>query len=418
MTVGFPAMRRLHERGPNCRELAADAEGVMLGPDCVLVRRTRVGYRCAEPGHLALLTRAVLDEDGRLRRLPIVLDSIATALDRGDLVKAQLLGLEIPLGALDDRGLRRLGGVAELIKAGFDPDQPRDEHGRWTDGGAAGAVAARITRPAPVRPAAPSLFGRIAPKVFRGLAMIGGRLSAATTFLGIIFIPTNRSLLTEGTLPDQPDVRYRYDQEAGTLELYRFDEQHERQIIVAGRADAEGVFRDDDGHALGRRLDGSIIVDPDALPQSDAQNDKDDNEPKLSPAPTQDRAGPKEKDIAYQAYISSLINPEAPLPPGFAVKLLNPVTGKDVYFDDCRRSDGTMVDAKGTGYLDMLRKSTVFPWQGVEDKMLAQAKKQLQAAGGRPIEWHFAEKDAANYVRELFERKDIRITVIHTPQPW
>jgi len=33
-------MRRLHPRGRESRGVAVDADGAMLGPDCVLVRRT------------------------------------------------------------------------------------------------------------------------------------------------------------------------------------------------------------------------------------------------------------------------------------------------------------------------------------------------------------------------------------------
>lgn len=399
MTVGFPAMRRLHERGPNCRGLAVDADGVMLGPDCVLVRRTPVGYRCAEPGHLALLTRTALGEDRRLSRLPIVLDSIARALDRRDLVRAQLLGLEIPLGALDDRSLRRLGVVAELIKAGFDPGQPRDDHGRWTDEGAAGAAAARLTRPPTA--AAPSLFGRVAPEVLQGLAAIGGRLSAATAFLGIIFIPTNRSLLTEGTLPDQPDVRYRYDQEAGTLELFRFDEQHEGQIIVAGRADADGVFRDDEGRALGRQLDGSVIVDPDALPDAARRSDSERDEPRVCPTPTEENiVGRTERALAYQEQITGL-------PRGLSVKLWSPEDGKYIDFDGCRESDGTMLEAKGPGYLKHLREQNRFVWPEIERELNKQAGRQSRAAAAanRRSEWYFAEEPVADYFRERWKSR-------------
>ena len=131
----FATMRRLHERGPQSRGLAVDAEGVTLGPDCILVRRTPAGYRSANPNEIARLTRSVLGDDGRLQRLPFVLAGITRALNAGDLVKAQLLGLEIPLPDLDDEQVARLRLAGELMKD-FDPNQPRDERGRWTsDGG-------------------------------------------------------------------------------------------------------------------------------------------------------------------------------------------------------------------------------------------------------------------------------------------
>ena len=134
-------MRRLHERSTRARGLVVDTEGVMLGPDWVLARRTPAGYRCAGAEEIDLLRRLAFGDDLRLQRLPIVLASIATALERGDLVKAQLLGLALPIDELTDHQLQRLHHASDLIKD-FNPDQPRDERGRWTDEGDAAASGA------------------------------------------------------------------------------------------------------------------------------------------------------------------------------------------------------------------------------------------------------------------------------------
>ncbi len=142
MPFPLASMRRLYERGPGARGLVVDRDGVMLGPNAVLVRRTPQGSRVASIGDIAVLTRVVFGEGARLDRLPLALSLIAKALDASDVVKAQLLGLEIPLYPLDDDQLTRLGVAASLMK--YDPDQPRDERGRWTSGGddARGAVVA------------------------------------------------------------------------------------------------------------------------------------------------------------------------------------------------------------------------------------------------------------------------------------
>ncbi len=138
----FAQMRRVYERGRRSRGLVVDRDGVALGPDVVLVRHSAAGYRCARTDDLVRLTRLVFTGDARFQRLPAVLAQIARALDAGDLVKAQLLGLEIPIGELDDSQLARLAGAADLVKVGFDPSQPRDEGGRWTsEGGGDGAAA-------------------------------------------------------------------------------------------------------------------------------------------------------------------------------------------------------------------------------------------------------------------------------------
>jgi len=41
----------------------------------------------------------------------------------------------------------------------------------------------------------------------------------------------------------------------------------------------------------------------------------------------------------------------------------------------------------------------------------------MEAAKGRPIEWHFAEKEVADYMRGLFAKRYPGIAVIYTPPP-
>jgi hypothetical protein len=60
--------------------------------------------------------------------------------------------------------LERLSGALDLLKDGFDPNQPRDERGRWAP---ESGTAARMT---PAAAARSSFLGRVAPAVLRGLA--------------------------------------------------------------------------------------------------------------------------------------------------------------------------------------------------------------------------------------------------------
>lgn len=47
---------------------------------------------------------------------------------------------------------------------------------------------------------------------------------------------------------------------------------------------------------------------------------------------------------------------------------------------------------------------------------MVQAERQLEVANGTPIRWHFAEREAADFVRELFRNEGLgRIRVVHTP---
>src|SRR5260370_11125472 len=128
-------MRRLHPRGPSSRGMTVDVEGAMLGPDCVLVRRTPEGYRCATPeeaaGIQALLGGRVDDRDWLFRQCR----RIAKALADRNIALAQIYGMGIPIIELDGGRLKKLASAARFIKANFDPDQPRDADGRWTDEG-------------------------------------------------------------------------------------------------------------------------------------------------------------------------------------------------------------------------------------------------------------------------------------------
>jgi hypothetical protein len=107
------------------------------------------------------------------------------------------------------------------------------------------------------------------------------------------------------------------------------------------------------------------------------------DQPQLCPNPSPDvQHGALERAIAYQAQISALNNPQRPLPPGLAVSLINPETGKPVVSDDCRESDGTMIEAKGPGYAEMLQDSffsdRILPaqWKGQAGRQIAASSEQ------------------------------------------
>jgi hypothetical protein len=145
-------MRRLHPRGAASRGIVVDSEGVTLGPDCVLVRRTAAGYRCLSRNEAAALQRALFSQDDpdwlfrQCRR-------IARTLDGGKIALAQIYGLHIPIGDLDERQLIRLAAAVTWIKANFNPDEPRvpagnPDGGQWTSEGGSPAEGSD----GPVRP--------------------------------------------------------------------------------------------------------------------------------------------------------------------------------------------------------------------------------------------------------------------------
>ena len=129
----FGPIRRLSKRGVNCRGLAVDLDGVTLGPDLPLVRRTSKGYLVADADEISLLIDVAFGGRGITKALTNHLASIARALNSGDLAKAQILGLYFPIGELTERQLDRFRR-ARVSKSNFNPEEPRDERGRWTSG--------------------------------------------------------------------------------------------------------------------------------------------------------------------------------------------------------------------------------------------------------------------------------------------
>jgi hypothetical protein len=135
-------IRRLHPRGPANRGICVDTDGAMLGPACALVRRTARGFQSIGRSEAAVLQKCVLvpsrDEDWLFRQSR----RIADALGDGEIALAQIYGLRIPVGELDDGLLQRLAKVS-LDKAAYDPDEPRipkgEPHaGEWTSEGGGG----------------------------------------------------------------------------------------------------------------------------------------------------------------------------------------------------------------------------------------------------------------------------------------
>jgi len=363
-----------------------------VAPDRIFVHRSAKGFVCVGIGAGGTL--------------------LERAVRTFDLPAAKLAGTT--RAPSNDLYLERLA----LLAKGYNPDEARvpagsPGGGQWTTGGIVASAAS----------AAVSLFETDSPPVIAGLTTIASRLSAPTAFLGTLLIPTNHSLISSGAVPGNADVAFQFDRGTGVLTLSRSDDG---SVLFSARYGTNGIFRDSDGNAFGRVVDGAVVLDPNALPgyassnqparsraSAQAQTNTDSNEPKLCPDPGKDRPGSDRSAdaVAYQAYISTVVNPDLPTPPGMAVALYSPVRRNYVFFDDCRHADGVMIEAKGPGFLSMLLKKSDMPWQGVESGFLKQANDQLGAAAGRSIEWYFAEKPVADYVDELFKR-DARLSTI------
>lgn len=126
-------LRGLDVRGRLSRRVVVDAEGAMLGPHCVLVRRTPAGYRCTSADEAAAIQSILRNQYEGPDWLFRQCCRIAKALADGHLAVAQIYGLFVRTDPLDDGQVTQLAALAHVVKANFNPDQPRDAYGRWTD---------------------------------------------------------------------------------------------------------------------------------------------------------------------------------------------------------------------------------------------------------------------------------------------
>ncbi|WP_241757733.1 Tox-REase-5 domain-containing protein [Myxococcus landrumensis] len=84
--------------------------------------------------------------------------------------------------------------------------------------------------------------------------------------------------------------------------------------------------------------------------------------------------------------------------------------------------DDVLMEAKGPGYAEFFEKNlepkSWYRDSGKAQDLIDQAQRQLNRTRGKgvPIEWHVAEKHAADAMRELFRNNDLgAIKVVHTP---
>ncbi|WP_269149139.1 Tox-REase-5 domain-containing protein [Corallococcus macrosporus] len=88
---------------------------------------------------------------------------------------------------------------------------------------------------------------------------------------------------------------------------------------------------------------------------------------------------------------------------------------EDVSFDGF--NEGVLLEAKGPGYAKFIPDAAENGgWYQGFRKIVTQAERQFAVANGTPVRWHFAEREAADFVRELFRTEGLgRIRVVYTP---
>jgi len=87
---------------------------------------------------------------------------------------------------------------------------------------------------------------------------------------------------------------------------------------------------------------------------------------------------------------------------------------KGVKFDGYK--GGRLLDAKGPGYKNFVKGGKYEDWFRGQYRLVDQANRQLVAAGGVPIEWHFAEKEVLAATEALLQKEGIQgIKLVLTP---
>lgn len=126
-----PLMFKL-DQNPEGSGLRCDSGGLFLGRDALL-KRDRNGKFEARPvaEFQAIFGRAYREEsnwESRIRSVHLIAD----ALNKGDIARAMMTAV---LMRLPDPAEVTADTEGVLAKANFNPDEPRDERGRWTSDG-------------------------------------------------------------------------------------------------------------------------------------------------------------------------------------------------------------------------------------------------------------------------------------------
>ena len=84
-----------------------------------------------------------------------------------------------------------------------------------------------------------------------------------------------------------------------------------------------------------------------------------------------------------------------------------------VKFDGITK-DGVLLDAK-SGMSNFVKNGQFQSWFKGADGMVDQAYRQINAADGTPIQWHFQDKEVMQATQNLFEERGVKgIDFIHT----
>jgi hypothetical protein len=277
--------------------------------------------------------------------------------------------------------------------------------GEWTRGGEAAKPPVPSFAPRVGTPAAASSLSELAPSAAVSLGrfaltVVTGAGGAAAVF-GLLFIPSPNNIHVEGDVAGVPGLHYAFNRDEAVVQFTYNAPDGTRRTFTAWR---EGdVVRDVTGLVIGRVLPGDTIafdlaaIAPDLVKQ---------NEPKLCPEPPvpdkqgsdQGKSYEENRARQYEDYIKEFIN-SPPTPSGLVYELPKK-DGDPITYDDCQRNSGIMIEIKGLGYAKLLQNPICRA--SIQEEFLKKADGQVEASGGQPIIWIFAEPEGAQFARDLF----------------
>ncbi len=107
-------------------------EGLYLGA-VGLIERDGTGYRVRPAAEIGALVAAAYETPPQVDRCLARLKGIAAGLKAGNVSLAQIRALQLQLADVPADRIEQLARTDRLLKANFNPAEPRDEQGRWTN---------------------------------------------------------------------------------------------------------------------------------------------------------------------------------------------------------------------------------------------------------------------------------------------
>lgn len=257
----------------------------------------------------------------------------------------------------------------------------------------------------------------IAQDIWEMLPEIVGRAAGPLAFLyALLYSTPTGGKSYDYAVPGRPDLRYSWNGDGTIVGVWRTSDG---KYLGEASLGPKGELRLSPG--LRRLLTIHADVNPDTLPPTDPRSSHRPDEPQQCPEPPRpDKPQGTAMSRAYVAYVKTLVN-QPPTPPGLGYQLPNPWdNGKLVFYDDCQRNTGTMIEYKGRGYARRLVDPNARRYQNnITAQWLGQATRQIEASGSRPVTWYFAEKPALEFARSVFNEYGIlkRINLVYAPLP-